>query len=132
MENKKREFFVDGDIHLILDREHRLKVAKNENIITQEHFEDLVDEISTLRLCKVIDYGEDAYNEENFEIAMWGILADVRRKYQRMEKLIKNIIKNCDYESQSFRDVCRDLSNYGIMGIQIYENFNNIKEDIDE
>lgn len=111
-----------------MNKEQRLEKAKQLGLKTQEKYEEIVDEIANIRIDKVSSYGEDRYSmAEGFDFDMLMCFSDIYRKYIRVKKLVKNnSIKGEDGET--LREAFKDLANYGIMGIQIYDNYTKEKK----
>jgi len=91
---------------------------------TQADYERVVDEAATLRMRKVLAYGEERYlgtEGEAFDLMM--TFSDVYRKYIR----VREAVVACKYtmdDGESLRDALLDLSNYALMGVQICDKYN--------
>lgn len=115
-------------------------------MVSQDDYEKIIDKIATLRLRKVFQSGESFYKENDLETILWGVYSDLRRKFVRLLPLLRialddkiklvdndigdNITKNALIK---FNNECKDIANYGIMGVQLTNKFiNKIEDDEDE
>ena len=97
--------------------------ASELGIKTQAEYERILDELAEIRIKKVASYGEDRYTKaEGIDFDMLMCFSDVYRKYIRLRKLIKNYQKKSN-DGESLRDTFMDLANYAIMGVQIYDSY---------
>ncbi len=87
-------------------------------LTTQARYEVLLDELATIRLEKVIAYGEARYKEKSDEFNMWMCYCDVYRKFIRLESLLK-VNKNNKPDPEMLRDTYMDLANYALMAVQV-------------
>lgn len=112
-------------IYLLIDR---LKKSKENNLISQVDFELAFNEASKIRISKIAGgYGEARYEMDDIDMQLWLVLADVWRKFGRLKGLIKRTLKYDDYKALSkLRSDLMDLSNFGLMGVQIIDYFNYI------
>lgn len=108
------------ELPLIFNPEGRVAAGKKHGIITQGEYEKVIANIATIRLNKVIAYGEDRYNETDEEFNYWMCYSDVYRKYIRIKTLTKAALKK-GADGESLIDTYKDLANYAIMAIQILE-----------
>jgi len=126
------EYFVENSLvklNTVVALKNRLKKAKKLGIITQQQYEQILSEGADLRLSKVADYGEERYDEEDWDVQLWMTYCDVWRKFSRIRQLIRNILENRDLESaKKLRDDYLDLLNYGAMGVQIMDRLGVITE----
>jgi hypothetical protein len=129
---------LDGKSEDVMVRDVRFGAAKKAGLKTQIDYELILDEIATIRTIKVIQYGEDIYNEADFEVALWGAYADIRRKFQRMKKLMKYVVganlgSYIDCKAvDALRDTGRDFANYGIMLVQLLDKFDKTNKLLNE
>jgi len=105
-----------------MNAQERIIEALNFNVFTQQEYERVLTGLANMRLEKVIQYGEDRYNEPDPNVNLLMCYSDVYRKYIRLKKLSFDF-KNPDYES--LIDTYKDLANYAIMAIQILEKERN-------
>lgn len=108
-------------IRLFLDRVHdeieaRLNTAARAGLHTQMGFESVLLEMGHLRLEKVVQYGEDRYQDRWSEPEeMWMIYSDIYRKFIRLRQQVLN------GDLKGMRETCLDLANYGAMGVQLID-----------
>lgn len=104
-----------------MNRESRIKKAAECGIKSQEDFEKIVDNLATLRLEKVIDYGDSRYKNLELDKDLWMCFSDVNRKTIRLEQLTKSVNKGDTAAMKVLSENYKDLTNYGLMGVQILE-----------
>lgn len=122
MKAKKKLNYKKYKQDIMESTELRLDEAEKVNMRTQHEFELILSEAANLRMSKVLDYGEERYDEGDEEIQLWMLYCDIWRKFSRLRQLIKNILKKDDLKSvEKLRDDCLDLLNYGAMGVQIID-----------
>lgn len=114
----------------ILTKEQRLAQGP----ATQQGYEEIIDEIATIRMNKVLSYGEDRYTDEptDQEHHLFITYSDIYRKYIRIKEFFTkglSVLKAKDGES--LRDAFLDLANYAIMGVQLYDNLPKPQEEIE-
>jgi hypothetical protein len=115
--------------NVISNADARLTEAEKTGMKTQHEFELILNEAANLRMEKVLQYGEERYDEKDIDVQLWMLYCDIWRKFSRLRKLIKNIIKNEDLKSvEKLRDDCLDLLNYGAMGAQIIDRLDLINK----
>ena len=99
----------------MLNKEERLKLSPS-----QGEFEEILENIATLRAQKVNKYGEDRYQEHTLEFDLKMAFSDVYRKYIRLEKAIWQIpLEEIDL-AQVVED-SRDLGVYSLTNIQLLQ-----------
>lgn len=104
----------------MLSRISRLSIARQKGIKTQDEFERLIDKLASMRLEKVIQYGEDRYHEDDLEFNLWMCYSDVYRKHIRLRQLTRDAAKGGEV-SPALIDAYRDMANYAIMALQVLE-----------
>ena len=99
----------------ILSRESRIYQGPP----TQEAYENLVNELATIRMNKVLSYGEDRYKDPDIEHQTTITYADIYRKFIRIKELCsKGVFQLNAADGESLRDTFMDLANYCLMGVQ--------------
>lgn len=100
-----------------LDPVRRMFRAAESGLEHQGSFEVVLAEMAELRLEKAIEYGEDRYQTERWteEEELWMIFSDVYRKFIRMRQQVTA------GDSEGMRESCRDIANYGAMGVQLID-----------
>lgn len=88
---------------------------------SQAYYEALLEEIANVRLGKVKAYGESRYEDDDLDHAMMLAYADVHRKYIRIRNLVKNRAYSGGGDGETLREAFRDLGNYALMGMQLYD-----------
>ena len=101
-----------------MERNARLVSSSGHGLITHKRYEELLDELATIRLQKVIAYGEARYKEQSCEFNMWMCYCDVYRKFIRLESLL-NVSKDSAPNPELLRDTYMDLANYALMAVQV-------------
>lgn len=117
-----------------MDKNERIEYAKNNGIASQGEYEKILDDCAKIRLRKVEEYGNSVYEmPPDFPFDLLDVYSNIRRKYFRLNKIIRTIIKNrmvvhkkydsnydCGEESSELlKEQFRDLLNYCAMGIQV-------------
>jgi hypothetical protein len=102
----------------IMPRDERLRLGPP----TTLDFERLVDEAATVRLRKVLSYGESRYRDDSVNHAMTLTYGDIYRKYIRIRELILRQ-KWTGEDGEALRDAFLDMANYGLMGVQLWDKF---------
>jgi len=97
---------------------------------TQGPYERVLDEMATLRLRKVLAYGEGRYHETDAGMAYLLLYADLHRKYQRLETWFEGLRHGTPTEmpAETIRDTLLDLGNYAVMGVQLLDQFTLARE----
>lgn len=104
-------------------RSERLTIATENRLLTQERYEELLEELAWQRLCKVIDYGEDRYYNHGKDFDHWMCFSDVYRKFIRLQTLTRRAVQEEEPQNESLLDTYRDIANYAIMAVQILEKY---------
>lgn len=106
----------------LMSREPRLDWARQQGLKTQSPYERVVDEIATVRLLKVQQYGEGMY-EQRFDLdtTMILVFADIHRKFIRIENIITKKDLRSASNFEALREAFLDLANYGLMGAQLLD-----------
>ncbi len=105
----------------------RLQEAESNNMFTQHEYELILTEAADLRISKVLQYGEDRYNDPDLDVQLWMTFCDIWRKFSRLRQLIRIIVDTnqpVNYRLEcvkKLRDDYLDLLNYGAMGVQIID-----------
>lgn len=94
--------------------------AEAAGITTQIGFERVIAEMATVRLAKVIEYGEERYETERWteQEELWMIYSDVYRKFIRLRQQVRSA------DTAGMRETLMDLANYGAMGVQLIDRRN--------
>ena len=97
---------------------------------TQAAYEKIVDALATLRMQKVLSYGEARYKDTDPTHAFGLLYADIYRKFIRIQNAIGPGKPPGSYDTavEALRDTLLDLANYGIMGVQLLESFSKAQE----
>ena len=99
-----------------------MDVAIKLGINTQLRYENIIDDIATLRLKKIYQYGEDVYREDDDNILLLAPYFDVNRKYKRLKNIVMNLTKCKSIDGlELLIEQYKDLANYSIMGIQLLD-----------
>lgn len=93
----------------------RIDFAVQHGLVTQEAFEDLLNALGTMRLEKVIQYGESRYEEKDEEINRLMIFSDIHRKYIRL----KQVLMAKEGGGEPLYDTLMDMASYALMGLQL-------------
>lgn len=91
---------------------------------TQADYERVLEEIATIRMQKVLSYGEDRYTTDPAEQEhhLFITYSDVYRKFIRIKEFFTRGLKVMKAkDGESLRDAFLDLANYGIMGVQLLD-----------
>lgn len=86
---------------------------------TQADYERIIDELATIRMDKVISYGEDRYKDPDPEHRLLITYSDIYRKFIRLKEQMLRREPSADGES--LRDNLLDLANYALMGVQLLD-----------
>ena len=99
---------------------------------TQSAYERILDAMATLRMQKVLSYGEARYQDTDPTHAFALLYADIYRKFIRIKEAIGPGKPPGQYDTavESLRDTLLDLANYGIMGVQLLEQFGKAQESV--
>jgi len=118
----------DENIEFIKSADERIKKSENLGLKTQHEYENIMNEAASIRLSKVLEYGEERYDDPDLEFNLWMLLCDVNRKVSRFRRLTKEIINNINIEPENVKKLVVklrsdyiDLANYGLMGAQIID-----------
>lgn len=112
---------------LIDEIEKRFKEAEKNKMFTQHQYELVLSEAANLRMEKVLQYGEERYDEPDIDVQLWMTFCDVWRKFSRLRQLIRIIVDENRADNyrlecvKKLRDDYLDLLNYGAMGAQIID-----------
>ena len=90
-----------------MNQDQRLTAAAVAGVQTQEIFEAAVEEAATIRLEKIIEYGESRHHRGDDHLTMLLAYADIDRKFIR----VQNVIRHGDWKDLR-RDDLLDLLNY--------------------
>lgn len=101
---------------MALSREERLSLAHQHGLQTQERFEELLDELATIRVKKVIQYGEERYNLADTYMSKLLCLADIFGKWIRVKVQMLQATPG-----EPLRETLNDLAAFALMGIQVGE-----------
>lgn len=107
-----------------LNREQRIEQGPP----TQMGFERVVDEAASVRMRKVLAYGEDRYKDPDEKHSMMILYGDIYRKYIRIKNAIVRGERALD-DGETLRETLLDLMVYAGMGVQLLDMFNQPKID---
>jgi SpoVK/Ycf46/Vps4 family AAA+-type ATPase len=128
------EFNMDAKKVLIDDIVKRLTKADDNKMYTQHQYEMILSEAAELRMSKVLQYGEERYDEPDVDVQLWMTFCDVWRKFSRLRQLIRIIIDENRADNyrlecaEKLRDDYLDMLNYGAMGVQIIDKLDLINK----
>lgn len=114
---------------LIVMLKDRIKSAQDVGLKTQIEYEKVLAEAAKIRVYKVVQYGEERLEEKDADLNLWMLYCDIWRKFSRLKRMIRNILKNGDPDSiKKLRSDCLDMLNYGAMGVQIIDRLGEISK----
>lgn len=89
---------------------------------SQRSYEQIIDEAATLRMQKVLTYGEHRYDDPSQEHAFALLYADIYRKFIRIQNFLFGPRKG-NPGVEGLRDTLIDMLNYCAMGVQLLDKF---------
>lgn len=112
-----------------LNANMRFVFAAKHSILTHGAYEQLLDELATIRVRKVAAYGEDRYgNLPDYEQKAL-TYSDIYRKFIRIKQLMLtangSVVRDeamTATDGESLRDTLMDMANYCLMGVQLMDS----------
>lgn len=134
-EKQYEHFDNDGSEYKILNQQEREFLANKNDLKFHSHVERALDMALSLKIFKVLDYGENKYVRKSTSAMLWLAYSDVWKKFIRLEKLTEGA---CDPARENrikvmkkLRDDYMDIANYAIDAIAMIDEAANKNLNVD-